>query len=119
MCAVDVHQISDPEARVNGIVFSVPASDLKRLLVREQNYKLLETSLFDFETDELLGNGQVFSSNKHNGTYDFRGKSQARYLKICLDSSKLCGERFYQEFLDTTYIGDKRLSEFSDLVKPL
>jgi cation transport regulator ChaC len=116
MCAVDMHAVDDSESRVNGVAFNVPDTDLKRLIVREQNYKLIETPLYNFETDQEVGICQVFSSNKHNGTYDFKGAAQARYLQICLDSSKSYGERFYQEFLDTTYIGRQRLSELPELI---
>ena len=116
MCAVDIHLSDNHEARVNGVVFSVPDADLKRLLIREENYKLIETPFYDFKNDQELGTCRVFSANKHNGTYDFKGAAQARYLQICIDSSRQYGERFYSEFLNTTYINDKLLAAMPELL---
>ena len=65
-------------------------------------------------SNKTLGTCQVFSSNKQNGHYDFKGAAQARYLKICLDSSREYGEKFYQEFLDTTIIDGQPLSQLAE-----
>jgi cation transport regulator ChaC len=116
MCSVDIHKIDNSQARVNGVAFTVTDEDLQRLLVREQGYRLITTTLYDFDADQKLGMCQVFSANKHDGSYDFNGAAQARYLQICLDSAKQYGERFYREFLETTFIGQQRLSELSTLV---
>jgi cation transport regulator ChaC len=113
MCAVDIHASSRANSLVNGVAFNVSGEDLKSLIKREQNYELITTPIYDFETNKELGICYVFSANKHDGTYDYKSAAQARYLKICLDSSKQYGERFYKEFLRTTYASKKRLDEMS------
>jgi cation transport regulator ChaC len=82
MCAVDVHEVNDPNGVVNGLVFSVSRADLQKLVAREGNYELINTPYYDFKTDEKLGECSVFSAGKHNGSYDFKGAAQARYLQI-------------------------------------
>jgi cation transport regulator ChaC len=116
MCAVDVHKVDDPAAQVNGVAFTVSGVDLKRLILREKGYALIETQFYDFETGQEMGLCQVFSANKHDGEYAFDNAAQIRYLQICSDGAKQCGERFYQEFLETTFIDNQRLSELSQLV---
>lgn len=116
MCALDVHEVSDSKAHVNGVAFTISGNELKRLLIREEGYQLITTPFFDFKTNDQLGTCQVFSADKHDGTFDFNGPAQARYLQVCLDGAKQYVEPFYQEFLKTTYIDSNRLTDMPDLL---
>lgn len=116
-CSLDVQPCDDPAARVNGVVFAVSNEhDLQALLHREQEYKTPKAAVYDFETDEPLGSGIVFSSGKNNGKYDSRNPAQVRYLENCLAGAKYFGEKFYEEFTRTTYIGKKSLAEIPNLI---
>ncbi len=108
-CALDIQENSNPDMRVNGVVFTVNKDDFVKLKDRECEYELTETVVYDFKSNEPIGKCQVFSACKNNGNYDFKSPSQTRYLEICLEGAKQYGEDFYQMFLDTTFIGDKRL----------
>lgn len=110
-CALDVKPSDNPEARVNGISFTVSDADLKALQEREREYQLIKTTSYNLEDQQALGTCLVFSANKNSGSYDFGSAEQLRYLQVCLDGARERGEGFYIEFLRTTYIGEKNLEE--------
>lgn len=110
-CALDISAISDTEAKVNGVLFAVDDDGLLSLIKRERGYELVDTVAYDFETGEKIGDCQLFSACKNDGVYDAVSPAQVRYLEICLEGTKQYGENFYRMFLDTTYVGDKLLSE--------
>jgi cation transport regulator ChaC len=111
MCALDVTIDSKPDSRVNGIIFKTGRASYKRLIKRESLYKILKIAAYNFENNDEIGECLVFSANKNNGSYDFNSKAQKRYLEICLGSARQYGERYYKEFLRSTFIGDKSLDE--------
>lgn len=115
-CALDVKKISDPKSKVNGIAFKVDNAQLDKLKNRERGYKLVKTSVYDFETDKKLGEGHLFSACKNDGKYEFGSRVQSRYLGICLEGAKKFGDEFYREFLNSTYIEDEPLSEVLELI---
>jgi cation transport regulator ChaC len=115
-CALDIQQNSDAGAKVNGVIFTVNDTDFLRLKERECEYEPTRTTVYDFTSDEPIGECLVFSSCKNNGNYDPESPAQTRYLEICLEGSKRYGENFYQMFLDTTFIDDKRLSDMPELL---
>jgi cation transport regulator ChaC len=116
-CALDVKSHSEPEARVNGIIFRVSEASYKRLIKRERGYSLVKTTAYCFESDEKVGECFVFSANKNDGTYNFDSKAQQRYLEVCLEGARLYGEPFYREFLDRAFIDGRQLAEISELAE--
>ncbi len=116
-CAVDVTISRDPGSKVNGVIFQMSELNYERLLQRELGYKLIQTESYSFENNKPLGKCMVFSSNRHNGTYDFESKAQKRYLEICLRGAHKYGKDFYQGFLETTFINDQPLKEISTLAE--
>lgn len=114
--ALDVQPIGDSEARVNGVVFEVQGDELVKMLRREKEYKRVETVAYDYKTDESVGVCEVFSAGKNNAEFDFNSVPQLRYLENYLRAVKRFGEKYYQEILNTTYIGKKALSEFPQLL---
>ena len=115
-CALDIKRISDPKARVNGVAFAVNEAQLKKLRRRERGYKLIRSVAYDFNTDEKFGECYLFSACKNDGKYDFSSSSQTKYLGTCIKGAKKFGNEFYREFLNTTHIGDKTLSEVLELL---
>lgn len=118
-CALDIQTCDDRELRVNGICFTVDEHDFKRLTERECEYKPAETTVYDFETDEKLGTCVLFSACKNNGKYESGSRVQASYLEVCVEGARQFGDEFYQMFLNTTYIGNQRLSDLPELTKEL
>ncbi len=107
-CAVDVKQ-AEGKSHVNGIVFSVDETYFKALRRREQEYALVSTTAYNFESGKPLGECKVFSANKNNGNYDFGSIAQGRYLQVCLEGAAEYGKKFYAQFLETTYINNQTL----------
>ncbi|MDB5182376.1 MAG: hypothetical protein JWO47_160 [Candidatus Saccharibacteria bacterium] len=113
-CAVDVHHIPE-SSEVNGVVFEVHEAQLPALMEREEGYTLVKTEAYDFETHEDLGTCFVFAANKHNGDFAFNSPAQMRYLNTCLSGAKEHGEKFYQQFIRTTFIGQHALIDVAEL----
>ncbi len=114
-CSVDV--VVDKSKQVNGVVFETSPDGLEDLKKREDGYKLVSTVAYDFETGKSLGECFTFSSNRCDGSYESGNPAQERYVKLCLDAAKEYGDDFFQQFLATTYVGDKTLKEASDLTR--
>lgn len=114
-CALDVKSVVDQNSRVNGVVFSVNSNYFDNLLKREQGYELVKTIGYGFHTNEKIGECYVFSANKNNGEFDTNSKAQKRYLEVCLSGAKGHGQKFYKEFMATTYIGKVSLDKMPDL----
>jgi len=117
--SLDVKPIEDREARVNGVVFTVSGKDLEKILVREAEYKMVETMAYDYFNDQPLGKCSVFSSGKNNATYDYDSTPLQRYLEVYLEAGKRFGDKYYRELLATTYINGRSLNKDSRLAKYL
>lgn len=113
-CAVDIQPAVD-DSLVNGIIFEVDQSEVPALLEREKGYKLIETTAYDFITQEPIEACMVFSANTRTGEYDFESEAQQRYLDVCLEGAKQYGEEFYGMFCNTTYIGDRLIKDIKGL----
>lgn len=111
-CALDIHLSTDKNQQVNGVCFEVSERYFENLLIREQEYELIQTEGFDFFTDKTLGTVFAFSANKRNGHYYDSSKAQQRYLEVCLQGAKDFGEDFYEEFLASTLLDGEPLSAF-------
>lgn len=109
-CALDVQRSMYKQSEVNGIVFSVSDEEFEEIKIREQEYDIIETESFAFDTDESLWVCYFFSANKNNGEYNFGCPAQEKYLKVCLEWAKEHWEAFYIQFLETTYIWDENLT---------
>lgn len=116
-CAVDV--VSDSKGWVNGIVFEVAETELPALMEREQEYELVETTAYDFESCQPIGKCMVFTANKNTGRYDFNSNAQTRYLENCLEGAEIYGAEFLSQFIVTTFIDSKSLDRIPSLqLKP-
>ena len=110
-CALDISKVADQKSKVNGVIFKASNIQLEKLKDRESAYKLVKTVAYDFKTGRKLGDCYLFSACRNDGKYDFGSAAQKSYLETCLRGAKKFGDEFYQEFLNTTYVGDKTLSE--------
>lgn len=117
-CAVDIRK-TDKSSSLNGIVFEMSSVHFETLKRREQQYELLQTSVYNFVDDSILGDCFVFCANKQTGQYVFDEPAQERYLKLMLNGAKEYGESFYHELLATTYLNGKSLREMPVLVESL
>lgn len=118
MCALNIKKTSkNPKARVNGVTFKVTNLDLEQLILREAGYDLLRVPVYDYDTKQLIdADCLVFSAHKNDGKYVYHGKAQQRYLNDYLSAAKQYGEEYYQEILHTTFIDNKPLCEFPQLL---
>ncbi|MBE9063836.1 gamma-glutamylcyclotransferase family protein [cf. Phormidesmis sp. LEGE 11477] len=98
-------------------------SDLGRLDERERGYDRI--AIAPSQIAYLSAAHPVYpparSSPTHQQTYLYLGKPEKQnnnilpnenYLEICLDGAKQWGEIFYEQFLQTTYVGEQTLKTF-------
>lgn len=114
-CAVDIVPATDQTLRVNGVVFEVSPEDADNLRKREVGYNVISTAVYDFESNELIGDCFVFSAGTQDGSYEFNSITQESYLQECIEGARQHGELFLSEFMNTTYIDGKPLSAISHL----
>ncbi len=95
---------------MNGVVFDMDETHFEDLKARESSYELFELETYDYEGK--LHRAFTFRA-RHYEAYDFQFESptQEEYLRLCLDGAKSFGEKFYEDFLNTTHIGRKTLKE--------
>ena len=115
-CALDIQNGFDPDARVNGVSFSVDEEDFEKILVRERDYEVIETEVYDYKTNKLMGVTKVFSSGRNDGSFDFDSQAGMRYLDNYLDAGRERGDKYYQELLETTFIDGKSLNQYPQLM---
>lgn len=96
--------------RVNGIIFDIEDRYLPALMDREQGYQIIATDAYDYLTHAPT-QVQLFSAQKHVAEFSFQSEAQHYYLNLCVEGAKSLGEDFYDEFLRTTFVGDKSLLE--------
>ena len=113
-CALDIEESSGGD--VNGLVFTIMES-LQDIKAREHMYKLIETEVFDFKSNQSIGKAYVFSAGRRDGSYVVDAPAQVRYLGMCLAGARAHGQEFYDKFLTTTYIGQQVLADLPDLLR--
>ena len=114
-CALDVQTTTNKDSTVNGVMFQMDNTHFEELKLREKEYNLIETNIYDFESNEIIGSGYLFSANKDNGTFNFKCMAQLKYLDICLEGAKEFGNDFYTQFLKSTYIENKPLNQVIEI----
>lgn len=112
-CGLDVMRESNQEARVNGVVFELSEGSLSALIEREREYEVIQTLAYDYDSSEEIGVCYLFSAGKNNGNFLFKSPAQIRYLEVCVNSCDKYGEKFKNEFEETTYINGKSLKQYS------
>lgn len=112
-CAVNVVEGGAKDV-VNGVVFSVDEKGFKNLVAREQGYKKVQINVFK-HNGVLLCTAVVFLATDAHAEYDFSGDAQEHYLKACLDGARSWGDDFYNQFLKTTFVGNKHLRTIKEI----
>lgn len=115
--ALNIKKIADATSRVNGILICIPSEYKSELLRREDGYIEVYETAYDFYSAEKLGRAEVFEAIKDDDRFLFGSRDQEEYLKICLAGARSFGEEFYLDFIETTYIGEHRLSEIREIIK--
>lgn len=99
---------------LNGICFEMSLEELSFLKQREQGYEIIKVSLIDYKNNEF--SAFTFRYPHFEADYDFleNSKPQQDYLNLCLSGAESFGEYFFEEFLETTFIGKKTLKQLKE-----
>lgn len=97
---------------INGIVFEMDELHFDELLKREEGYELIEIDIESYEGERFRA--VTFRYPHFEAEYDFLFDSEVQmsYYNLCLDGAKSFGDDFYRDFLETTFIGKKKLVKF-------
>jgi len=99
---------NDNNSYLNGVYFEIKEDDLIALKNREILYKFIEVDIVG-KNEEKIKALVVQAKGKTRTNYKFNCDVQEKYLRICLDGAKSQGEKFFEEFRQTTFIGRKNL----------
>ena len=102
-------------AKMNGVLIKVDQEQYDKLVQREKQYDIHDVEVYDFVENKVITNGSLFVASKGAGGFNFDNPAQLKYLQICLEGARSFGQDFYDEFVRTTYIGDKSLANYPQL----
>lgn len=109
VCALNIKE--DFNHQINGVCFEVSDKYFDDLLKREGAYNLKEIIVECFKTSEKIKAYVFVDNSKEKQEFLFEEPQQLDYLKICLDGANKFGDEFYEMFLKSTFINDKKLEE--------
>ncbi|MDA3839750.1 MAG: gamma-glutamylcyclotransferase [Patescibacteria group bacterium] len=102
----------NPKSVINGVYFEVNDKELDLLKEREIIYKCMKVNIQTEDNNQVSGiTFQAKSQPRTN--FKFGCGVQKKYLDICLSGAKNIGAEFLDDFLESTYIGNKPLSRVS------
>ena len=116
-CSLNLLQTGSNHNWVNGVVFEVDELDYHELIRREDGQPPLKITAYHYATDKPIGDVELFTDLIPNGHFAKHNPAQDRYLGIALAAAHQLSQNFYQDFLNSTFVDDKTLSELPDLVK--
>lgn len=103
----------DSSSFINGVLIQVNGEELKKIFKRERSYSMLrvpiESITFPYGKSTPLDESDdvIISSLEKNTSED--KAPLLTYLNACLYGSMQIGEKFYNDFINTTYLSDGRL----------
>ena len=99
----------NPKYYLNGVIIEINENDQKDLGERESAYERKELKVITDKNQEL--NALVFIDNSGITLPYLKDEPiQKNYLNVCLKGAKSHGEKFHKEFLETTFIYNKNLT---------
>ena len=96
----------DSNIEIFGIVYEISSEDLEVLHQREAGYALKKIRL----KDGTLAYTYIADVDTPYSYVD-NDSTQREYLNICLKASKKRGDAFYNNFIDSTFIGNASIRE--------
>jgi len=110
-----VLNIKKSKGILNGICFNMDEEDLKILSIREKGYDLI-----DVEAEDVYGvihMAKTFKATKNKKCdFIYESKKQKEYLEMCFNGCKAIGKEFLKEFMETTFIGEKKIIELQEIL---
>ncbi|WP_304235169.1 NB-ARC domain-containing protein [Jiulongibacter sediminis] len=103
----------------NGLVISIPLSEIENLRKREIGYDLVQTKCY-YLSDSCWEERPVFALSCEHKL--FRDKwltldslpPHKSYLELCAEGARSYGDEFFQIWRNTTFLGDGRTKAFSE-----
>ena len=114
-CPIAVLNIEKSEwnQEINGLCFEMNVEEFDALQERERSYELIEIEIEDYEGN--LHKGFTFRVLHYDAyPYIFGSSTQDEYMQICIEGCKTFGDEFLEDFMKTTYIGNKTLEEIKE-----
>lgn len=102
----------DVHHHVNGVCFEVPQHYFDALLSREGGYRLNQVQVQGYFTNQVYQAYMFVDNQQKKQSYLYDSVGQKHYLDICLKGAKCVSEDFYQMFIQSTYIGNRRLDRY-------
>lgn len=96
---------------IYGVLIKLSYEDLIPMIEREYKYDLVNIDVLDKDLNSLI-NCYTFIYRKKDKREFILSESQVNYFNTCLEGVKLGGDILYNNFLETTYIGDFPIAKY-------
>lgn len=113
ICVLNIQE--DSQNHINGVCFEVSQTYFDAVVEREGAYEAREVTVKSFSSPEEFTAFAFIGKTEKKQDFLFDDPVQKHYLQICLDGAKDFGEDFYQMFLETTQINNKKLVEIPEI----
>ncbi|QDV74864.1 gamma-glutamylcyclotransferase family protein [Botrimarina mediterranea] len=108
VAALGVRATGLPTDRVNGLVYSLAAEDLKGFRQRETGYRLAEVSITPWGEGASDNSSSKAFALEYLGPDDPQLLPHPEYLVVCRKGAASFGESFRDDFDRTTFLADGR-----------
>jgi cation transport regulator ChaC len=111
-CSVLNIDKSDLKHQLCGVLFEMTQESFSEMMTREEGYELVQVEVEDFHNPNTRYKAYTFRALHYDAhDYQMGSDKQHEYLDWCLQGAKKYGEDFYNNFLETTHIGEKTIAE--------
>jgi len=111
-----LNAVLNPDRWMNAVLVpDLSRTEYDALRRRERGYRMVEVEPSQIEgygDSEPPENDVVLLPTGNAGRVDGSVEPVPSYIDICLDGARRWGDGFYDDFLDTTDVGDLRLREY-------
>lgn len=116
ICVLNIAE-TDAEIALNGTCFEMDEVSLNNILQREKGYDFCKIKAHHYDDEKLIFDAYYFRAHRFE-PYQYLSKSsvQQHYLNLCLKGSGVYGEKFIEDFKNsTTFWGIESEHELADI----
>jgi cation transport regulator ChaC len=113
ICVLDIKEKEG--SIVNGVYFEILETDLPILMERENAYEMKPVNIETLSWKNSFPAMVFVDTQNIKQEFLFESEHQTDYLKICLEGARNFWKKYYDMFLETTFINDKNVKSIPEL----
>lgn len=103
-CVLNIKK--DENYNINGVLINLSDNNFKDLLYRERGYEMECITV----SDDIEANTFIVRDHEPY-SYVYNDSAQEEYLSLCLNAAKMFGDDFFENFINTTFVGENTIKE--------